>query len=401
MGDRRDVFDIRSECPPVTMPKPSKDSTNPLSRRKLWTFRAWTVGGVLVLLLLLVEAALWIFAPLTSNEKLAWIPDGHVRGIPEPNQTLRTAAGHQIQINRLGFRGPDYAWTPPPGTLRLVVFGGSAAFGLDARSEDDTWPRRLQDDLGTALKMPVEVINLGLPGYDASNSKIHYLFTGRAHHPHVVMIYHTWNDLKYFRRLEREPVIRWGVNRTEPWWKRAARKMQSTRRLARLYGALKENEIENSYLSMTEQGVGAALPPSSDALDWARRNFKDFVSFSQSDEVLPVLITQATSVHPDNLDKPKYRKAIREHLVGMTLPILNQTWTRMNDIIEDVASETNAIFVDGYNAVPHDLEHLTDHVHLTDKGRDVLARTISEALLKDPRFLRVVKSVRNDVPGKR
>lgn len=68
----------------------------------------------------------------------------------------------------------------------------------------------------------------------------------------------------------------------------------------------------------------------------------------------------------------------------------------MNKIIADVAEEGGAVFVDGYNLVPHDFDHLIDHVHLNDQGCQVLGEAIAKALLDDPRFADLVARVRTE-----
>ena len=60
----------------------------------------------------------------------------------------------------------------------------------------------------------------------------------------------------------------------------------------------------------------------------------------------------------------------------------------------DVAREGGAVFVDGYRAVPHDLDHLRDHVHLHDAGSEILAAEIARVLTHDAQFMRLVDRVR-------
>ena len=160
--------------------------------------------------------------------------------------------------------------------------------------------------------------------------------------------------------------------------------------------ALNEEAIENQYTSMEEEGTGVAAPVADAAFDWARQNFVDFVSFVRLDGRLPVLITQATVATPENTEKPEYRKVIREDYLGMTIPIVAETWVRVCRIIEDVAAEHGAVLVDGYNAVPHDLDHMRDHTHLTKQGRRVLAGAIADELLRNDRFRAVVAEVRKN-----
>jgi hypothetical protein len=70
------------------------------------------------------------------------------------------------------------------------------------------------------------------------------------------------------------------------------------------------------------------------------------------------------------------------------------TWLKVSQIIRDVAQQCDAVFVDGYNTVPHDLKHIQDNVHMFDRGAEILAEEMANVLLKDPRFLTVVDRVR-------
>jgi hypothetical protein len=371
------------------------NQTQGISTKRLWLLRTVFVVISLILSITVVEVSLWIIAPVPYPEWMQWIPDGHIKGRAEPRQTFHGITNQEVRINSLGFRGPEYDWKPAPGTLRLVVFSGSAGFCYHQR-EEETWPGRLQFYLGQHLKIPVEVINLSLPGYDASNSKINYLFTGRALHPHVALIYHTWNDLKFFRSLERSPkevVFAGFAIDDKPLWQRLARKTQIGRRIRNFLYARHQAYNENQYTSLEKEGKGANRPVLPVALQWGRKNFEDFVRFTQGDGVLPVLISQATIVSKGNLDRVEYRRATETDYVGMTMPVLLQTWLGMNQIIREVSEQNSAIFVDGYDAVPHDFKCLEDHVHLTTQGCDILARAIAATLLNDERFLHLVNSL--------
>ena len=324
---------------------------------------------------------------------MLWIPDGHLKGRAVPGQVFHTADGYPVRINRLGFRGPDPDWRPAPGTLRVAAFGGSSTFCYHASGEENTWPARLEAELEAALAMPIEVVNLGLPGYDTATSKLNYLFVGRALHPHVVLLYHTWNDLKWFRRLERAPQPFAGVASNKPLWQRVARATQLGRRLRNALLRQELLRVENTYTSLEEAGAAAARAPGPEALVWAEQNFRDFARFARADGVLPALISQATLVHPSNFGDRELRMLFHPDFVGMTPRVIHQSWTRMRALLRDVAVSEGAVFVDGYAAVPHDLEHLADHVHLTDRGAAVLARAVAEELLRDPAFRELARAV--------
>jgi hypothetical protein len=162
-----------------------------------------TPVAVLLISLVLVEIVLQIAAPVAFSDRLYWIFDGHVKARLEPNQPVVNTDGNTVQINRLGFRGKEWKWRPDPGTLRVVALGGSSTFCFQVSDDRHTWPAQLERELNARLDIPVEVLNLGLPGFDTSNSKVNYLFTGRALNPHVVLVYHTWNDMKFLRPIQR------------------------------------------------------------------------------------------------------------------------------------------------------------------------------------------------------
>ena len=157
----------------------SSGSSEPSRGRRL-AFGVTAVALCLALGVGAVEGALWLFAPVRYHEWLVWIPDGHIRGRPEPGQVIHTANGYPVRINRFGFRGDDWEWAPAPGTLRIVALGGSSTFNFHASGEQGTWPELLEARLAAALEMPVEAITLGLPGFNASTSRVNEYGLSRA-----------------------------------------------------------------------------------------------------------------------------------------------------------------------------------------------------------------------------
>ena len=76
--------------------------------------------------------------------------------------------GHPFRANRWGFRGPDFEPRAhkPDGTFRLLVVGDSTTMGHAVAEED-----RYSDVLGRELRRaypetPIEVINLGVEGFE-------------------------------------------------------------------------------------------------------------------------------------------------------------------------------------------------------------------------------------------
>lgn len=351
--------------------------------------------------LVVLEIGLRVLAPVSYSTDLRWLPDGHVKARLDPKQTAINEHGNRVQLNSLGFRGPEPAPEPAPETIRVVALGGSSTFCYDVTDDAHTWPARLAVLLTQAVGSAVEVVNLGLPGYDAANSKVNYLFTGRALHPQVVVVYHTWNDLKLLRAVDRGPMLprdalsgRSGASSNVSALAQLLWNAQLSQRVRRAYLGLRDGAWENYYGSLEGTGRDAEAPIGERGWGWFRQNFVDLVRFARSDGALPVLVSEASLVHPDALGDETRRTTIHNELLDMTLPRLVETWPQTVQILRDVAATEGAVFVDGYDAVPGDLQHLRDHVHLTDAGAERLAEAVAAGIVADPRFRALVARVR-------
>ena len=92
--------------------------------------------------------------------------------IPDKVRFHPNVGGYEadVTINRWGYRGKDFSKEKPPGTFRIVAFGGSTT--MDVESDDaNTWPvlleNSLNEDVSTHRRWPgerVEVINAGVGG---------------------------------------------------------------------------------------------------------------------------------------------------------------------------------------------------------------------------------------------
>jgi hypothetical protein len=117
------------------------------------------------------------------------------------------------------------------------------------------------------------------------------------------------------------------------------------------------------------------------------------VGFVRSDDVLPVLISQATLAKRQNLDNKECRLVVSNDFVGMTFPRLVKSYEEATGIIASVASRTGVLYVNGFDAVPPDLVHLKDTVHFWDPGAERLAKAIAKALVDDPGFNGLVDGI--------
>ena len=120
-------------------------------------------------------------------------------------------------VNADGFLStPELAPTPPPGTLRIAFLGGSStACTVPALPDERTWPTRVGALLSARLGRPVEVLNAALPGYSTFESYGRLWARARFFHPHVVVVYHGWNDMYWFGDADR--VRTWRTFGDDDW----------------------------------------------------------------------------------------------------------------------------------------------------------------------------------------
>ncbi len=114
----------------------------------------------------------------------------------------------EVAINSHGFRDREYEAEKPAGTRRIAVIGDSIAFGTSLAVED-TFSHQLEEMLGE-IGADIEVLNLGVGGYDTINEVAFLKMVGVAFSPDLVIVAYCVNDvgthsvqLKRVRMLER------------------------------------------------------------------------------------------------------------------------------------------------------------------------------------------------------
>ncbi len=123
--------------------------------------------------------------------------------------------GTQISINRYGFRGRDYSLEKPKDVYRIVVLGDSITFGNNLPA-DQNYPAVLEKNFLKSNR-PVEVLNLGLGGYDTLQEVATLEDIGLQFSPDLVILGYCINDigiasgnLNYIKRLKNygQPIYR-------------------------------------------------------------------------------------------------------------------------------------------------------------------------------------------------
>ncbi len=116
-----------------------------------------------------------------------------------PNAT-GTFPGSELvyQSNADGFRDHAYERPKPEGVFRIVVLGDSVTFGVGVPLER-TWTKKLEERLNTLAEREggprVEVLSLGVGGYNPYNQAALLEDVGLTYEPDLVLVQFCINDL--------------------------------------------------------------------------------------------------------------------------------------------------------------------------------------------------------------
>ena len=76
--------------------------------------------------------------------------------------------GHPVDVNSLGFRGPELSAAKSPGSVRIVFLGDSVTYGGGQAREEEIFVRRIEADLRRA-GTSVEALNISASGWSPQN----------------------------------------------------------------------------------------------------------------------------------------------------------------------------------------------------------------------------------------
>lgn len=333
---------------------------------------------------------------LRNSRQLNYQPAVYARHIlPAREQTVAGWQGNSYRINGKGYRGPDFATAKPPGTVRIIIYGGSAVFDLGA-SDGRDWPRQVETLLRRSGFPDVEIINAGIPGHASADAVGRLLYEGHYFAPDYVVLYNGWNDLKQFH--DSEPTLRqlrpWKqgldprlfyrndfdrfLSETSQFYVRARQTFWTWRLKAGAEGAAGSR----SDTAMLEPVVEPATKNRYGFYDQGVRQFRlnvaTFVDVARNLGAVPILMTQARLGRPDNTEEEK--KKIAYDYIKLDHRAYLEAYARMDRSLVEVAREKQATLIDAAGLVPRDLDHFRDHVHLRTRGTDLLAKITADSL---------------------
>ncbi len=296
------------------------------------------------------------------------VPDSHIES--------RNAI---IHINRWGTRGPDQPYEKPPGNVRIVCLGGSTTFSILVSDDAHTWPLQLQRMLNEHYSTDrVEVLNYAAAGYNSAEALHTFMLRAIDRTPDVVIFHEGWNEIAAATdpgfQADYSHRRKANAQTQKPFWYRLA--------LVRIYRYAAEVMRKRAE----PPGTLEELPPR--ALAIYERNMESLVFLSKPRGIEPVFITMATRLPPDDDPAALSKVDAVPHKIfqGRLTPAgLFHAMKANNDCMRRVARRHGCLVVDLANTYPREAENFVpgDFGHKTDRGDELFARLVADALIAD------------------
>ncbi len=284
-------------------------------------------------------------------------------------------------VNAKGCRGRDFSAEKPAGTVRVMVYGGSSAFDLDAPEGED-WPSRVEALLRAHGHPEVEVVNAAVPGTTAADSFGRFFAEGHLYRPDYVVLYDAWNDLKSF--ATETPYLRLFKPLREdadPRLNYRGFVDEMLCNVSQLYVRARDRYYTWKLGTELEHG-GPPTPPASKLSTAGPRQYeltlRSFCHLARDVGAIPVLSTEARLVARDNT--PAERAKINYAVPKLTHEALCDAFDVADRLTKDVGRELDAVVVDPAGQMRGHPEFFVDHVHTTPAGSAEIARVVAAGI---------------------
>jgi hypothetical protein len=281
--------------------------------------------------------------------------------------------------------GELYPLPKPPGTFRIVCFGGSTTEDLPTFRSDPAkrhYPLMLQELLRSRLgRDSIEVINVGFSAYSTPHFLILLELDVLSWQPDLVILSEDINDLlaAYFPAFALDYSHKYGhppyLPGGKPW-----REIEI--RLFRHLQAywLIERRLERATFTLPRRRSYGDVPPA-EASAVFQRNLESFVTLAQSKGIGVLLASQPFQPSEEYFLKHMSYKEYNDRIVYPLQDELVKHHHYYNEILRRVAEEKGAWFLDNDASFAGDKKHFIDLVHYTPEGSSKLAANYADFLI--------------------
>ena len=287
-------------------------------------------------------------------------------------------------VNSQGFISTPELGAKDEGSLRIAFLGGSSTGGTSPVLEDEEpWPHLVAAELGEELGgRKVEHINGALPGFTTFESYGRLWSRIRFFEPDIVVVYHGWNEMYYFRR---EHIERWRVPEDGNWTFAGEGSVLKIR--------IEPHPIDpwiewSSLLSRVRRSwfaehVGEVSGGGRLASDWRpealevfRTNLKLILSAESVLGCKVYVVKQPTLIVPGLSEELRNRCGYELH--GFDHDAHLRAYAAIYEVIDREVPADRVIDLTQFSGDPR---LLLDHVHLRPEGARAVASSVAQHLL--------------------
>lgn len=298
----------------------------------------------------------------------------------------------QKTVNSDGFFStPEIAREKPPGTLRIAFLGGSSTAGtVPYLADEKTWPWQVVERLRAAMPgREIDFLNAALPGYSTFESYGRLWSRIRFYDPDVVVVYHGWNDLYYFKNAAKAAA--WRVNREGGWGFDGVERVVEIPQapvpgwaawssvLSFVHRAVVPDEGLVGEVGRLDRRPGPDLATDWDpaAIDVFRQNLQLLLAAQDALGFELHVCKQATLIVAGLDEELRARCGYRLH--GFDHDAHVRAFDAVYAVIDEVVPADRVIDL---TYLSGSTENLVDHVHLNERGNERVAEGVAEHLLR-------------------
>jgi len=279
---------------------------------------------------------------------------------------------------------PEITKEKKPGTVRIVFLGGSSTAGTGTNLRDeDTWPWQTVEKLKKITGKKIDFINAAVGGYTSFESHGRLWNRVRFFSPDIVIMYHGWNEMYYFRgmnEIEKRYMLPDGswsfgralhpIKRWEPLWIDSYIKWsQILTRIRKVCNKPIAGEVDG----MDEEPMADSYNPA--AIKVWKNNLKLIQEACGIMGAKFLCAKQATLVFPGISEADKARCKVHFHRFDYQVHL--RAFQDIYSAIDEIVPQKNIIDCTSLSGKP---EFFYDHIHQTPEGCKAIASIVAEKI---------------------
>ncbi len=366
---------------------------------------ALIIAGITLALLAGAELVLRLVIPesgFVSNVDRSWV--GSDMAVPDPVLGYKLKPNHrsaEYGFNSLGYRGKEFSKDKGENVFRILCLGGSTTIGSNAGCNEYSYPSILEEMFSRILggcSKRVEVINAGVFGYHSWHSQARLALELEALKPDMLVIMDGLNDVVAAHALSIANLVANSLRREQVM---AALVNTPDKKSSGLEGLMRLRIVHAA--SWVENALERNIPLVASLMQWKMRKFgfeENLEKFTTeaTNKGIPVLLVnypwisrEGTSLASEKARNPYgfsddnfyrlyqfgrvYVRTVHERLSQRHgIPLVNPQ-PLFDEQTQD-AMHTRSVF--------------SDNMHFTRYGNYLLAKTVLDAIVTLPSFLKYV-----------